>query len=45
MNISLTWPIHALDETNIRSRREWSKKACPREGGGSAFSPAQIQGH
>ncbi|MEC4675100.1 MAG: hypothetical protein VST68_13005 [Nitrospirota bacterium] len=36
MNISLTWPIHALGESNISRRRECSKK--------SALSPAQTQG-
>ncbi|MEC4672715.1 MAG: hypothetical protein VST68_00870 [Nitrospirota bacterium] len=36
LNISFTWPIHALDEIDISSRREWSKK--------SALSPAQTQG-
>ncbi len=36
LNISLTWPIHVLDEIDISSRREWSKKP--------ALSPAPIQG-
>ncbi|MEC4674470.1 MAG: hypothetical protein VST68_09795 [Nitrospirota bacterium] len=36
MNISLTWATNALDEIDISSRREWSKK--------SALSPAQTQG-
>ncbi|MEC4672682.1 MAG: hypothetical protein VST68_00705, partial [Nitrospirota bacterium] len=26
MNNSLTWPINALDEIEISSRREWSTK-------------------
>ncbi len=26
LNISLTWQINALDEIDINSRREWSKK-------------------
>ncbi|MEC4674450.1 MAG: hypothetical protein VST68_09695 [Nitrospirota bacterium] len=26
LNISFTWQIHALDEIDISSRREWSKK-------------------
>ena len=26
LNISFTWQIHALDEIDINSRREWSKK-------------------
>ncbi len=44
LNISHTWPIHALDETDLRSRREWSKKHALSLSEGFAFSPAQSQG-
>ncbi|MEC4674278.1 MAG: hypothetical protein VST68_08815 [Nitrospirota bacterium] len=44
MNISLTWPINALNEIDSSSRREWSKKHALSLSEGFALSPAQTQG-
>ncbi|MEC4673184.1 MAG: hypothetical protein VST68_03235 [Nitrospirota bacterium] len=40
MNISLTWPIHILDEIDIRSRGEWSKKSVQQ--GRSPFDARSV---
>ncbi|MEC4673203.1 MAG: hypothetical protein VST68_03330 [Nitrospirota bacterium] len=43
MNISLTWPIHALGEINISSRGGWSKKHAPAKAVGPLFHPPNPQ--
>ena len=40
LNISLTWPINALDEIDSRSRREWSKKSVQQ--GRSQFGARSV---
>ena len=40
LNISLTWPIHALDEIDINSGREWSKKSVQQ--GRSQFGARSV---
>ncbi|MEC4673966.1 MAG: hypothetical protein VST68_07230 [Nitrospirota bacterium] len=45
MSVSLTWPIHARDEIDISSRREWSKKHALSFSEGSVQScPEYIEG-